>query len=151
MQVGLIQNQLFSWLVALNVILRLVMLKSYEGRMAEVDINDFSIRRFIIKRHRFDPETNHFRWMPEIAFNRKREWSRYLNKSNKELEKRRKLGAAHYKEHIAGYVLNVDNCNTHYLLLGPGQRLMIKLFRRKKFLPGYESAWSEYKALYPEG
>lgn len=118
--------------------------------MAEVDINDISIRRFIIKRHRFDPETNHFRWIPEIAFDRKREWTRHLNKSFKELRERKQLGAAHYKEHVAGYVLDVDNSDSNYLLLGPGQRLMIKLFRRKKFLPGYESAWSEYKALYPE-
>ena len=118
--------------------------------MAEVDINDISIRRFIIKRHRFDPETNHFRWIPEIAFDRKREWTRHLNKSFKELRERKQLGAAHFKEHVAGYVLDVDNSDSNYLLLGPGQRLMIKLFRLKNFLPGYESGWSEYKALYPE-
>jgi hypothetical protein len=137
--------------VELDVILSLVKLKSYEAQMAEVDINDILITRFIITRHRFDPETNHFRWMPEVAFDRKREWTRYLNKSNKELEKRRQHGAAHHKEHITGYVLDVDNIKNNDLLLGPRQRLIFILFRRKKFLPGYESAWSEYKALYPEG
>jgi hypothetical protein len=126
------------------------MLKSYEVQMAEVDINDISVRRFIITRHRFDPETNHFRWMPEIAFNRKREWRRHLNKSNKELEKRRQHGAAHHKEHITGYELDVDNIKSNDLLVGPREWFIFKLFRLKKFLPGYESAWSEYKALYPD-
>ena len=118
--------------------------------MAEVDINDISVRRFIITRHRFDPETNHFRWMPEIAFNRKREWRKHLNKSLKELEKRRQQGMAHLKEQVTGYELDVDNIKSNDLLVGPRERLISKLFRLKKFLPGYESAWSEYKALYPE-
>ena len=126
------------------------MLKSYEVQMAEVDINDISVRRFIITRHRFDPETNHFRWMPEIAFNRKREWRKHLNKSLKELEKRRQQGMAHLKEQVTGYELDVDNIKSNDLLVGPRERLIFKLFRLKKFLPGYESAWSEYKALYPE-
>jgi hypothetical protein len=118
--------------------------------MAEVDINDISVRRFIITRHRFDPETNHFRWMPEIAFNRKREWRRHLNKSFKELEKRRQQGMAHLKEQVTGYELDVDNIKSNDLLVGPRERLIFKLLRLKNFLPGYESAWSEYKALYPE-
>ena len=126
------------------------MLKSSEVQMAEVDINDISVRRFIITRHRFDPETNHFRWMPEIAFNRKREWRKHLNKSLKELEKRRQQGMAHLKEQVTGYELDVDNIKSNDLLVGPRERLIFKLFRLKKFLPGYESAWSEYKALYPE-
>ena len=126
------------------------MLKSSEVQMAEVDINDISVRRFIITRHRFDPETNHFRWMPEIAFNRKRVWRKHLNKSLKELEKRRQQGMAHLKEQVTGYELDVDNIKSNDLLVGPRERLIFKLFRLKKFLPGYESAWSEYKALYPE-
>jgi hypothetical protein len=118
--------------------------------MAEVNINDISVRRFIITRHRFDPETNHFRWMPEIAFNRKREWRRHLSKSFKELEKRRQLGMAHLKEQVTGYELDVDNIKSNDLLVGPREWFIFKSFRLKKFLPGYESAWSEYKALYPD-
>jgi len=44
--------------------------------MAEVDPFDDSKVRYVIRRHRFDPETNHFRWFYEKAYDNKREYEK---------------------------------------------------------------------------
>jgi hypothetical protein len=122
--------------------------------MSEVNINDSSIKRYVIARHRFDQKTNHFRWMPEIAFDRKRDWKKYWHKWVSDLELRKQIGAANSKEHISGYILDIGNTQksiSENEISARFLRVFPKLFRRKKFLPGYESAWSEYKALFPEG
>jgi hypothetical protein len=140
--------------VAPDVVLSKSILKSYEVQMSEVNINDSSIKRYVITRHRFDQETNHFRWMPEIAFDRKRDWKKYWDRWVSDLELRKQMGAANPKEHISGYILDIGNTQKSMSedeISARFIRVFPKLFRRKKFLPGYESAWSEYKALYPEG
>ena len=139
--------------MALDVILCLLILKSYEGQLSEVNINDSSIKRYVITRHRFDQKTNHFRWMPEIAFDRKRDWKKYWQRRVSDLELRKQMGTANSKEHISGYILDIGNKQKSMSedeISARFVRVFPKLFRRKKFLPGYESAWSEYKALYPE-
>ena len=63
------------------------------------------------------------------------------------------MGTANSKEHISGYILDIGNKQKSMSedeISARFVRVFPKLFRRKKFLPGYESAWSEYKALYPE-
>jgi hypothetical protein len=121
--------------------------------MAEVNINDSTIKRFVITCHKFDPETNHFRWLPEIAFDRKRDWNRYWDRWVEDLKLRNKMGTSHPKEQISGYILDVGNIKKSIVEIKTNYRLQLilpKIFRQKRFLPGYESAWSEYKALYPE-
>ena len=46
--------------------------------MTLVDPYDDSIVRYVIRRHQYDPETNHFRWFYESAFDNKREYRRKL-------------------------------------------------------------------------
>jgi hypothetical protein len=92
--------------------------------------------------------------MPEIAFDRKRDWKKYWHKWVSDLELRKQIGAANSKEHISGYILDIGNTQksiSENEISARFLRVFPKLFRRKKFLPGYESAWSEYKALFPEG
>ncbi|TSA20054.1 MAG: hypothetical protein D4R69_05855 [Actinomycetales bacterium] len=122
--------------------------------MSEVNINDSSIKRFVITCHKFDPETNHFRWMPEIAFDQKRDWNRYWDRWVADLELRSQMGTSHSKEAISGYILDVGDVKesiSDNKTSAKFQHILPKLFRQKRFLPNYESAWTEYKALYPEG
>lgn len=71
--------------------------------MDPVDINDDSIKRFAIFHHRFDPETNHFKWVGIKAFSKKREWKKYLTKAGAELALRRASNEVSLKEHISGH------------------------------------------------
>lgn len=75
--------------------------------MAEVDPYDDSILRYAIKRHRFDSETNHFRWVYEAAFNNKREYEKKLEEAFNELEDRHVKGEAPFKEQLAGEELKI--------------------------------------------
>ena len=121
--------------------------------MSEVNINDSSIKRYVITRHRFDHKTNHFCWVPEIAFDRKRDWKKHWHKWVSDLELKKQMGTASSKEHISGYILDIGNTQKSISedeISARFLRVFPKIFRQKKFLPGYESAWSEYKALNPE-
>ena len=53
--------------------------------MTLVDPYDDSIVRYVIRRHQYDPETNHFRWFYESAFDNKREYRRKLQEVFDEL------------------------------------------------------------------
>lgn len=77
--------------------------------MAEVDINDDSIKRFAIFHHRFDPETNHFKWVGIKAFDKKREWKKYLTKAGAELALKRASNEVSMKEHISGRILEAGS------------------------------------------
>ena len=75
--------------------------------MAEVDPYEDSILRYAIKRHRFDSETNHFRWIYEVAFDNKREYKKRLEEAFNELEDRHVKGEAPFKEQLAGEELQI--------------------------------------------
>ena len=75
--------------------------------MAEVDPFDDSIVRYVIRRHQYDPETNHFRWFYESAFDNKGEYGRKLQEAFDELGARHEKGEAHRKEQLAGGVLQI--------------------------------------------
>ena len=75
--------------------------------MAEVDPFNDEIVRYVIRRHKYDPETNHFRWFYEIAFDNKREFERKFDELGDELEVRQLSGEAHVKEEISGFRLEV--------------------------------------------
>lgn len=77
--------------------------------MAVVDPFDDSIVRYVIRRHQYDPETNHFRWFYESAFDNKREYGRKLQEEFDELGARQEKGEAHRKEQLAGGVLQIGN------------------------------------------
>ena len=75
--------------------------------MAEVDPYDDSIIRYAIKRHAFDPETNHFRWIYETAFDNKKEYEKKLQEAFDELGARREKDQAHLIEQVTGQVLEL--------------------------------------------
>lgn len=77
--------------------------------MAEVDPFDDSIIRYAIRRHNYDPETNHFKWSYEKAFSKRREYEMNLQEAFDELNARQAIGDAHPKEHLAGEVLEIGN------------------------------------------
>ena len=77
--------------------------------MAEVDPYDDSIIRHAIKRHAFDPGTNHFRWIFESAYDNKREYNKKLQEAFDELNARQIKGEAHPKEQLTGQVLEIGN------------------------------------------
>lgn len=75
--------------------------------MAEVDPFNDEIVRYVIRRHKYDPETNHFRWFYEIAFDNKREFERKFDELGDELDARKLSTQAHFKEEISGQKLEV--------------------------------------------
>lgn len=96
---------------------------------------------YVVTRHRYDSETNHYRWMTEVTFESKRKWKKYLKKEWADLEVRLDSGKAQQKEELSGYVLNPKN-RSHT------KTLFIKLFRvfkKNDFLPGYQSGYVEYE------
>ena len=75
--------------------------------MTEVDPLDDSIVRYVIRRHQYDPETKHFRWFYESAYDNKRQYGKRLQDAFDELAMRRLGGGVHIKEHLSGQRLEV--------------------------------------------
>ncbi|CAN2171721.1 hypothetical protein MCEMKE14_00073 [Candidatus Nanopelagicaceae bacterium] len=75
--------------------------------MAQIDPFDDSVLRYVIRRHQYDTETKHFRWIYEVAFDNKREYEKKFEKAFNELEARRLKGDAHFKEQLAGEELKI--------------------------------------------
>ena len=82
--------------------------------MAEVDLNDETIKRFAVFHHRFDPITNHFRWFGEIAFDNELEFNKHFNAASAELDARYAAGGAHFKEQLAGRILEPESIQKNY-------------------------------------
>jgi len=61
----------------------------------------------VIRRHQFDPETRHFRWFFESAYDKKREYEKKLQEAFDELAVRRIKGEAHIKEQLSGQRLEI--------------------------------------------
>lgn len=75
--------------------------------MTEVDPYDDSIVRYVIRRHQYDPETKHFRWFYERAYDNKRQYEKRLQNAFDELAMRRLGGGVHIKERVGGQKLEV--------------------------------------------
>lgn len=75
-----------------------------EEPVGEVDPSDPNIKSFLVRHHRFDPETNHFRWFVLKAFDNEGEMNQLLNEIRGDLEVRRLRGESHPKEHVAGEI-----------------------------------------------
>lgn len=76
--------------------------------MSEVDPNDPTIKSFLVRHHKFDPETNHFRWFVLKAFDNEREMNQLLDSLCSDLEFRRQRGESHPKEQIAGEIYDPE-------------------------------------------
>ena len=72
--------------------------------MAKVDINDSLVNRFSVWHHRFDPETNHFKWFLIDCFDTEKEMDSLLRESWADLERRAVEGEVHYKEQFVGRI-----------------------------------------------
>lgn len=75
--------------------------------MGLVDPYDDSKVRYVIRRHKYDPETRHFRWFYESAYDNKRHYERKLQEAFDEIEMRRLNGEVHTKERVSGQRLEV--------------------------------------------
>jgi hypothetical protein len=75
--------------------------------MAEVDPYDDSIIRFAKTRHKYDPETKHFRWTYESAYDNEREFKKKFEQISNDLEARQLSGQAHSKEDVSCQRLEV--------------------------------------------
>lgn len=102
--------------------------------------------RYVVMRHRFDSETNHYRWMPEVTFDSKRKWKKYINKEWAELEVRKNSGQTQQKEQLSGYILNPKERNQ----IKSRILKIIRLLGKKEYLPGYESGYADYEECETE-
>ena len=75
-----------------------------EEPVGEVDPSDPNIKSFLVRHHKFDPETNHFRWFVLKAFDTEDEMNELLETLRHDLELRRQNGKSHEKEQIAGQI-----------------------------------------------
>jgi hypothetical protein len=121
--------------------------------MAEVNLQDDSIKRYVVSRHQFDAKTNHFRWVAEIAFDNKRQWKKYLNSAFSELAEKKEHGAAHYKEQLTGFVFEpgylASSERNHGTILRK-RSIFQRILRPKIFLPAYKTSYAEYETLKRE-
>lgn len=97
--------------------------------------------RYVVIRHGFDSETNHYRWMTEVTFDKKRKWKKYLKEEWANLEVRKDSGQIPKKEQISGYILNPKEKSRTKTLITK----VVSFFRMKQYLPGYESGYTEYE------
>ena len=81
--------------------------------MAEVDPSDKNIKSFSVRHHRFDPETNHFRWFLVKSFDNEKEMNRLLELLWRDLEERNIMGESHLKEQIAGSIYDPKRAAKH--------------------------------------
>lgn len=72
--------------------------------MAEVDPNDNSIKSYTVRHHKFDPETNHFRWFNLKTFDNETEMVQLMNQIFDDIERRLLIGDASTKEQVAGTI-----------------------------------------------
>ena len=70
--------------------------------MSESDSSAKSLVSYTVRHHRFDPETNHFRWFDIKSFDNEAEMTQLMNHIFEDIERRRKLGDADPKEQVAG-------------------------------------------------
>lgn len=77
--------------------------------MTQVDPFDDSKVRYVIRKHKFDPGTKHFRWIIETAFDDKKEFEAAIDQAFQELELRRQSGEAHVKEQVSGMKLDIGH------------------------------------------
>lgn len=70
--------------------------------MAEVDPHDKSMMSYTVRHHRFDAETNHFRWFDLKTFDTEVEMVQLMNEIFEDIERRRLIGEANPKEQVIG-------------------------------------------------
>jgi hypothetical protein len=73
--------------------------------VVQVDPQDDSIRRFIVRHYRYDPERRERRHVVVAAFDNKREYRRCLEETAAEISHRKRVGTADALEHVSGVVL----------------------------------------------
>ena len=75
--------------------------------MSRVDPFDDSIVRYVIKRHKYDPETNHYRWFYQCAYDNETEYLKAFSEIGAALEELRLRGEVRHKDQIAGLRLEI--------------------------------------------
>ena len=84
--------------------------------------------------------------MPEVTFDSKPKWKKYLKKESADLEVRKNSGLTQQKEELSGYIINPkEKSRTKTLIIK-----MVRIFGKKQYLPGYESGYAEYEEYKAE-
>ena len=79
---------------------------AHTGSMPEVDPDDDTIKRYVVRRYAYDPRRHERRHQVVAAFDNKREFSRLISTLNDDLERRRAAGeSVDAREHITGLIL----------------------------------------------
>ena len=76
-------------------------LKQKVNDMAQVDMNDDTVDRYIVWHYRFDEDTSHFRKIPLAAFSTSREARRLFEVESQNLLKKKESGLADAREYIS--------------------------------------------------
>jgi hypothetical protein len=69
--------------------------------VAQIDINDDTIDKYIVWHYRFDETTSHFKRMPLAAFSTPREAKKLFKIESGNLQKRKNAGLADVREYIS--------------------------------------------------
>jgi len=69
--------------------------------MAQVDMNDDTVDRYIVWHYRFDENTSHFRKMPLAAFSNSHEARRLFEVESQKLLEKKESGLADAREYIS--------------------------------------------------
>ena len=71
----------------------------------QVDPQDDSTIRWVVRWYRFDPERNERRHVPVAAYTEEAEFNQALRELSKDLERRKSLGLSEDVEHVSGVLL----------------------------------------------
>jgi hypothetical protein len=71
--------------------------------VGQIDVNDDSVIRYVLKHYKFDPSRNEYRHVVIGVFSKKREFKKLLKIAKKELES--KTGDQYRREYISGEVI----------------------------------------------
>ena len=74
--------------------------------MTEVDPDDDSRRRWVLRWYRYDPDRHERRHTVIAAYDKKREFFRHFNTLSTELDRLKEAGEAEQVEHISGVEKN---------------------------------------------
>lgn len=77
--------------------------------MSEVDINNDSLTRFVVKHYKYDQKSNHYSHLNVIAFNNKHEMKNKIKKLNNHLDSLKSNNVAYKKEYFYGVIYKPEH------------------------------------------
>ena len=97
-----------------------------DNQMAQVDIDDDSLNRYVVWHYRFDNETRHFTKIPIATFSTSREARKLFKLESELLRKKKESGLADEREYISS-----DQKTAGHTVRTRELRLFLRRFRQK--------------------